>query len=132
MAAFLQKGSKSHSIFFVKCPRCQESRAFETGSWSFVKGTDMRKRCPVCDLDYEPEPGYYYGSMFISYIWTAFFSLIFVAIFHWILGLGVWTAMGALGIFIAINFIYIFRISRMMWLNIHVKYDPKFQQQHKH
>jgi hypothetical protein len=26
--------------------------------------------------------------------------------------------------FLLVNFVYIFRISRLMWLNIHVKYDP--------
>ncbi len=98
---------------------------FETGSWSFVRPFDMLKRCPKCDLNYFPEPGYYYGSMFISYIWTGWFCLLFVAFFHWYMGWSQTVAFSLLGIFIVINFVYIFRISRLMWLNIHVKYDPK-------
>jgi uncharacterized protein (DUF983 family) len=123
MASFLQKGSKSYSIFYLKCPRCQEGEMFNTGSWSFIESFEMKKRCSECDLNYFPEPGYYYGAMFISYIWTGWFCLLFVAIFHWFLGWSQSVAFSLLGIFIAINFVYIFRISRLMWFNINVKYD---------
>lgn len=120
-----KKGSKSYSIFYLKCPRCHEGETFETGSWSFVKSFDMLERCPVCDLNYFPEPGYYYGAMFISYGWTGWFCLLFVGIFHWILKWSQEWAFGLLGIFIALNFVYIFRISRMMWINMNVRYRPR-------
>lgn len=119
-----KKGSKTYSIFALKCARCHEGDTFSTSSWSFEKSFDMLPRCPKCDLNYFPEPGYYYGAMFISYIWTAWFCLLFVALIHWILGWGVNTAFALLIIFLAINFVYIFRISRLMWLNINIRYDP--------
>ncbi|MDX2133663.1 MAG: DUF983 domain-containing protein [Saprospiraceae bacterium] len=119
-----KKGTKAYSVFNVKCPRCQEADAFSTGSWSFVKSFDMHQRCPKCNLNYFPEPGYYYGAMFISYIWTAWFCLLFVALFHWLLGWSQTVAFSLLIAFILINFVYIFRISRMMWININVRYDP--------
>ena len=90
------KGSKAYSIFYLKCPRCHEGGTFETGSWSFVKPVDMLQRCPKCDLNYWPEPGYYYGAMFISYIWTAWFCLLFVALFNWGLGFSQTVAFGLL------------------------------------
>lgn len=119
-----KKGSKSYSIFYLKCPRCHEGEMFESGSYSFVKPFDMLERCPKCDLNYFPEPGYYYGSMFISYIWTAFFCLFFMGIFFFWLGIDQNVAWGMLISFMLINFVYIFRISRLMWININVKYDP--------
>lgn len=123
--ALFKKGSKSNSIFNLKCPRCHEGEMFTTGSWSFSKPFDMHQRCSECNLNYFPEPGYYYGAMFISYIWTGWFCLLFVAFFHWFLDLSQEWAFGLLGAFLAINFVYIFRISRLMWINVHVKYDPK-------
>lgn len=84
----------------------------------------MLQRCPKCDLNYFPEPGYYYGAMFISYIWMGWFCLLFVAFFHWFLGLSQTWAFGLLIAFTALNFVYIFRISRLMWININVKYRP--------
>jgi len=122
--SFLQKGSKSYSIFHLKCPQCHEGETFETGSWSFAKPFEMLERCPKCGLNYFPEPGYYYGAMFISYIWTGWFCLLFVALFHWGMGWSQTAAFSLLGVFLATNFIYIFRISRLMWLNINVKYRP--------
>lgn len=121
----LKKGSKTYSIVHLKCPQCQEGEMFETGSWSFVKSFDMLKRCSECGLNYFPEPGYYYGSMFISYIWTGWFCLLFIACFHWWLGFSQTVAFSLLIVFLTVNFVYIFRISRLMWLNINVKYDPK-------
>jgi len=123
--SIFKKGSKRYSIFHLKCPRCQEGDTFETGSWAFVRSFDMLKRCPKCDLNYFPEPGYYYGSMFISYIWTGWFCLLFIAFFHWYMDWSQTVAFSLLGVFLVINFVYIFRISRLMWLNLHVKYDPK-------
>jgi hypothetical protein len=119
-----QPGSKTYSIFYLKCPRCHEGDTFETGSWSFKKSFDMYQHCPKCDLDYFPEPGFYYGSMFISYIWTGWMSLLIVALLNWWLGFSQIAAFVVLFFFLLINFVYIFRISRLMWLNIHVKYDP--------
>lgn len=119
------KGSKLYSIFALKCPRCHEGEMFETGSWSFVKPFDMLHQCPKCRLNYFPEPGYYYGAMFISYIWTGWFCLLFVGLFHWILGWSQTAAFSLLIVFLAVNFVYIFRISRLMWINFNVKYDPK-------
>ena len=84
----------------------------------------MYQRCPKCDLDYFPEPGFYYGSMFISYIWTGWMSLLIVAVLNWWLKLSQMTAFVVLFFFLLVNFVYIFRISRLMWLNMHVKYDP--------
>lgn len=128
--SLLHKDSKSYSIFYLKCPRCHEGETFETGSWSFKKSFDMLQRCPKCNLNYFPEPGYYYGSMFISYIWMGWFCLFFVGFFHWYLGWSQSWAFGLLIGFLALNFVYIFRISRLMWININVRYDPNAIEKH--
>ncbi len=125
MSRFLKKGSKSYSTVYLKCPRCHEGETFETGSWTFVKPFDMLERCPRCNLNYFPEPGYYYGAMFVSYILSGWFCLLFVAFFHWILNWSQTVAFSLLCIFLAINFVYIFRISRLLWINVNVKYDPQ-------
>lgn len=122
----LKKGSKLYSIFTLRCPRCHSAKMFYSGSWSWKKPFDMKERCSHCDLNFFPEPGYYYGSMFISYIWMGFFCLAFVMGFHWILDFSQTVTFTALSIFIAINFVYIFRISRLMWININVAYDERY------
>lgn len=119
-----KKGSKAYSIFNLKCPRCQEGELFESGSFSFNKPFDMHKECPECNLNYMPEPGYYYGAMFISYIFMGWFCIGFVAFFHWVLG---WSTAASFGLLIgvcAIFFVSIFRLARSIWISINTKYDP--------
>lgn len=118
-----RKGTKAYSIFNIRCPRCHESDMFPTGSLSFNQPFEMKERCDKCHEDFFPEPGYYYGAMFLSYIFTAFFSIGFVLFFHWVLD---WSTAASFGLLIAvlgIFFIYIFRVARALYINIHVSYD---------
>jgi len=47
------------------CPRCGMGRIFRG---SLLRGFPrMHERCPVCDLKFEREEGYFLGAMYISY-----------------------------------------------------------------
>lgn len=122
--ALFGKGSKWYSIFNLKCPKCHEGQLFETGTWSFQKPFDMHDRCPHCNENYMPEPGFYYGAMFLSYIFTAFFSLGFVFFFHWVLLWSTGASFAFLIFILAVFFVWIFRISRAVWINMIVHYHP--------
>lgn len=118
------KGNKVYSTFGLKCPKCHEGDLFETGSFSMKKPFDMHGHCPHCNMNFMPEPGYYFGAMFISYIFTAFFCIGFIAFFHWLLG---WSTAASFGLLIAVClvfFVYAFRLARSIWLNINYKYKP--------
>lgn len=120
----LGKGSKLYSIFGFKCPKCHEANLFPTSTFSFSRSFEMKKQCEVCGQDFEPEPGFYYGAMFVSYIFMGFFCLGFTAFLHWVVGLSVNLSFLLLLIVIAIFFVYIFRLARSIWINIVIKYNP--------
>jgi uncharacterized protein (DUF983 family) len=122
--SILKKGSKLYSILHMKCPRCQEGDLFETGAFSFQKPFDMPQNCPNCGQKYFLGPGFYYGAMFISYIITGFYALIFCGVL--ILGFGVYwqTAFFAMLASMIILFVWFFRLARAVWINFNVKYDP--------
>jgi hypothetical protein len=40
---------------------------FTHSTWNLRQFAIMPARCPVCLVPYEPEPGFYWGAMFISY-----------------------------------------------------------------
>jgi uncharacterized protein (DUF983 family) len=120
------KGNKAYGIFAMKCPRCHTGDLFETSTLSFRKPFDMHKECPHCQQDYEPEPGFYFGSMFISYILTGFFCLFFVGFLILILDWDIMEAFFALIVVIALLFVWIFRFSRSIWIHINVKYRKEF------
>jgi uncharacterized protein (DUF983 family) len=120
-----KKGQKAYAVVNIKCPRCHEADMFETGSFSFNKPFDMKERCDKCGEDFFPEPGYYYGAMFLSYIFTGFFCIFFVLFFHWVLD---WSTNASFALLIAVlglGFVYIFRLARALYLGIHVSYDPQ-------
>lgn len=124
--ALLSKRSKLYAMFNFKCPRCHEGDLFETPTFSFKKSFDMPSHCPNCGNDYAPEPGYYYGAMFISYIFTGFFCLGFVMLLHWVIGWSLNASFIALIIVSAVFFVYVFRLSRAIYINIDQHYDPKY------
>lgn len=118
-------GGKWTSISKFKCPVCHEGDLFETPTFSFQKPFQMPKYCPKCHTDYEPEPGFYYGAMFVSYIMTGFFCLFFVMFFHWVIGWSINASFIALILLLAIFFVFIFRLARAIWINIAYNYDPE-------
>ncbi|MBR9921371.1 MAG: DUF983 domain-containing protein [Bacteroidetes bacterium] len=118
------KGSKLYSIFAHKCPKCHTGDLFETGSFSFNKPFEMPDHCPHCSQNYMPEPGFYYGSMFLSYIMSAFFCLFFIMFFHWVLD---WSMGASFLLLLAVGgifFVWFFRFARAVWINININYDP--------
>src|SRR5258708_17409055 len=46
------------------CPRCRGGTIFRKSMFLFPA---MRERCPVCDLKFEREEGYFLGPMYIAY-----------------------------------------------------------------
>ncbi len=116
--------SMIRSIFGMTCPRCRQSKLFETPI-KLSRPLRMNKNCPVCGQRFEPEPGFYFGAMFISYIFLAFFSLgvagMLVFYFHRSVDFAFSVLLGIL----AVMFIWNLRFSRSIWIHLMIKYDPK-------
>jgi apolipoprotein N-acyltransferase len=85
----------------------------------------MPKSCNTCNQVYEPEPGFYFGAMFISYIITGTLFLILAGLALLVLKLNVnQTTFLVLGVG-ALFFVFFFRISRVLWIHFIVKYDQE-------
>lgn len=48
------------ALILQRCPRCCQGKIYE-------RGMQMHTHCPVCQLRFEREPGYFLGSLYISY-----------------------------------------------------------------
>lgn len=55
------------SFFRAKCPRCGKGEVFRNKVLSFKKFSDTLDACPKCELQYEPETGFFVGSMYWTY-----------------------------------------------------------------
>jgi uncharacterized protein (DUF983 family) len=51
----------------LRCPRCHQGPLFSHSALSLTKFDEMPASCPVCGQHYEPETGFYWGAMYISY-----------------------------------------------------------------
>lgn len=112
------------SILGMHCPRCREGRMFPTTTFSFQRPFDMDARCSQCGQSYHPEPGFYYGAMFLSYILSGFFSIGVAAFLHWVVDLSLLASFSILIAILAFLFVWVFRISRSLWLHMNVRYAP--------
>ncbi|WP_169719281.1 DUF983 domain-containing protein [Algoriphagus mannitolivorans] len=88
----------------------------------------MNKSCPTCSQTFEPEPGFYFGAMFISY---AFNTTLFIAV--WVLysnlteDFSILTLLAIMGISAVVFLPLFFRWSRAIWISIFVPFEKKSQ-----
>ena len=100
-----------------KCPRCRIGDIF-VKPFSFSKPLDMPHSCEACGQLMEPEPGYYYGAMFVSYIVP---SLIFLPFTLLLVFYYKWTEFQAFAFvftILGISYFKILRGSRSMWIHM--------------
>jgi hypothetical protein len=90
----------------------------------------MHTYCPVCNLKYERETGFWWGTGYVSYALTVAVSVTtFVA---WIVLIGMstkdyrtfyWLGFNTLTLIVLLP--YLMRVSRTLWLTFFVKYNPE-------
>jgi uncharacterized protein (DUF983 family) len=105
----------------LKCPQCGKGNLFSTPTFSFKKPFEMEQHCSNCGESFFPEPGFYFGAMFISYIISAWFCIGFVMLLHWVFKWSLGTSFALLILVAAVFFVYLFRLSRSIWLGLMVK-----------
>ena len=122
----LKKGSKLYSILTGTCPKCQnESMYLDKNPLHFNKILKMHENCSHCGLKYQIEPSFFYGAMYVSYglnvaVGIAAFIIAFV-----IFGSSLKVAFIAIIATLILLFPFILRLSRNIYINMFVSYDPK-------
>jgi uncharacterized protein (DUF983 family) len=119
----MNKRSFLINALMKKCPRCQEGDLF-IQPFEFTKPLNMPEKCPVCNQKFEPEPGFYYGAMFLSYIFSAFFFLGIIGVCLIVFKLSLNMSMLVVLLVAFSTYFFFLRMSRSIWINILVKYDP--------
>ena len=112
------------SIYSYKCPKCREGDLF-IKPFNPMNPLNMPDRCEVCGQKTMPAPGFYYGSMFVSYIITGFLYLGIIWALVGGYGFSVNQAFAILLIFVAITYFKTARLSRSIWIHAMVKYDKE-------
>lgn len=122
----LKKGSKLNSILTGSCPKCQnESMYSDKNPLHLSKVLKMNDHCSHCGLKYQIEPSFFYGAMYVSYglnvaVGIAAFIISFV-----FFETTIEKSFIAIVISLIVLFPFVLRLSRNLYINMFVSYDPK-------
>ncbi|TDX14296.1 DUF983 domain-containing protein [Flavobacterium sp. S87F.05.LMB.W.Kidney.N] len=122
----LKKGSKLNSILTGSCPKCQKESMYEDKNpLHLTKVLKMNEKCSHCGFKYQIEPSFFYGAMYVSYglnvaVGIAAFIVSFV-----FFGATIEQSFVAIILTLVVLFPFVLRLSRNLYINMFVSYDPK-------
>jgi uncharacterized protein (DUF983 family) len=117
------KSATVGDIFKQRCPRCRVGSIFP---YSIFRGfPGMHERCPVCDLRFEREPGYFLGAMYVSYalglvIIALIAALLWAATGWWITKDTIWAVVFFLPLAPTTTL-----FARVLWIYLDQTIDPE-------
>ncbi len=123
------------SMLTMKCPRCRRGEMFTYANpykkLSLKYIFDMPEHCPECGQIYDIEPGFWYGTGYVSYALAVAISVsTFVA--WWVL-VGISTSDNRIFWWLGLNAIvlvalqpWIMRLSRVIYMRFFISYDPDY------
>ncbi|WP_375241085.1 DUF983 domain-containing protein [Polaribacter sp.] len=121
-----KKGTKIYSIAKGKCPKCHEGDFFKYKfTFNPSKITQLHDNCPNCNLKYMMEPSFFYGAMYVNYGITVALSVATFLISSLIFNLGLLQSFAAIIITLILLAPVNLRLSRILWINMFVSYEPK-------
>ncbi|APG66211.1 DUF983 domain-containing protein [Tenacibaculum todarodis] len=105
------------NILKCKCPNCKDGKMFyKTGNFLLLKAPKMNAFCKKCNFKFEKEPGFFFGSMFVSYALVAAEMIATAVLFRLILNFSYINVI-IIAITIAILLsTFNFRSSRSIWI----------------
>lgn len=125
-----KKRSMVLSMLSNKCPRCREGDLYvQKGVFPLRRMMTMNERCPVCGQKTELEPGFYYGTGYVSYglsVALAVFNIVWYVVligFSW-KDNSMWYYLGITIAMLIILQPLIMRLSRSLYISFFVKFDP--------
>ena len=117
---------KLYSIVKLRCPKCLHGRFFESHVYDLKRIGNVLDECPKCRTNYIPEPGFYFGAMYVSYgLGVAIFVAIWVGANLFFGAVSVWIQISILTALIIIFSPLIFALSKVIYANIFIHFDKE-------
>jgi uncharacterized protein (DUF983 family) len=124
----LKKGSKLNSILTGTCPKCQkESMYLDPNPLHLSKILKMHNNCSHCGFQYQIEPSFFYGAMYVSYGLNVAIGIATFIISYIIFNSTLKAAFIAIIVALVVLFPFVIRWARNIYINMFVSYDPNFK-----
>ncbi|MFH7001241.1 hypothetical protein D3C87_1578290 [compost metagenome] len=122
----MRKGSKLNSILTGSCPRCQnESMYLDKNLVHLNSVLKMHEKCRNCGLRYQIEPSFFFGAMYVSYGLNVGVGIAAFIISYLFFDSSIETSFIAIIAVLIILFPILLRLSRNIYINMFISYDPK-------
>ncbi len=112
------------SIIKQNCPKCRKGKLFSSSLFNLKSFHKMNDKCDNCGQDFNLEPGFYMGAMYISYAFQVAIvvgTLVGAAVFN--PELSFQSHLIIVGTLVLSFFTSIFRLSRSVWIHICVRFE---------
>ncbi len=121
--------STTQALLALRCPRCHQGRLFTTSAFNLSQFANMPAQCPVCGQAFEPEPGFYFGSMYITFAFNVATVVVLGVLIYYLFGNpDTWVYVTAVTAFTILLTPVMLRYSRalMLYLFGGTGYNPKY------
>lgn len=120
----------------MRCPRCRVGKMYNQRNTykhlSLKHIFSMYEHCPVCNQKYNMEPGFWYGTGYVSYALAVAISVSsFVA---WLVLIGVSTEDNRIFYWLATNTLlllvlqpWMMRLSRVIYMRFFIRFDKDYK-----
>ena len=119
----------------LRCPRCRRGEMFKNNPYktlSINKMLAMHEHCPECNQKFDLEPGFWYGTGYISYGLAVLISAITFILWFFTIGVSIndnrvfyWLIANTVLLFLLQP--WLMQFSRAVYIYIFVNYDPNYE-----
>lgn len=128
----LKKGTKLNSILTGTCPRCQEERMYvDRNPYNVSKLFKMHEHCSHCGLQYQLEPSFFYGAMYVNYGLTVMVGVAAFIVSKVLLNFDITESFIAIIVALAVLMPVNSRLARNIYINMFVSYDKNAVKKHE-
>ena len=113
----MNEKSYNSALFSGKCPACRKGDIFKYPFSRISHFADMNVHCANCGATFEPEPGFYFGAMFITYAFNVVLLVAFGLGLYYFVELPEAIYLILIAVLAVVVTPLSFRSSRILWLN---------------
>lgn len=116
----------------MKCPRCRRGKLFQhPNPYQFKHTFTMHEKCSVCHQKFDMEPGFWYGTGYVSYALAIAFSVATFVAWWVLIGISIydnslfwWLGINAASLLLIQP--WLMRLSRTIYLYFFVRYEKNY------